>query len=199
MTKLDDTPLGQLRYVANISWPRSGHHMLVGLCRNYFGSDFHYCEFYNKDIDCCRKFPCARQNKIVMSKNHDHKLDILLDDASPILIQIRSFKPSVVSNYELAVKNGREDSFKSFVNFATHYQNQYKPFYKKWITSDFDNERLIVRYEDITKNPETIFSDVLRFIAPGIVVDVNRVQEAIENVNKVTVEKSVPIVQKNRV
>ena len=50
--------------------------------------------------------------------------------------------------------------------------------------------------EDITKNPETIFSDVLRFIAPGIVGDVNRVQEAIENVNKVTVEKSVPIVQK---
>ena len=75
-------------YVVGISWPRSGHHMLLRLLKLYFGPSFGYCSLYGDRPEhpevpqCCRCVPCTNAGKINFSKNHDF-------DLSPV-IQYRS-------------------------------------------------------------------------------------------------------------
>jgi len=58
-----------LRYVAGVSWPRSGHHLLQRLLQSYFPSLL-YCDFYGAETDCCKRIPCSRP-KVGFSKSHD--------------------------------------------------------------------------------------------------------------------------------
>jgi hypothetical protein len=95
-----------LRYVANISWPRSGHGLFIRILQAYLGTEFNYCEFYGSSNDiCCKKFPCKKPT-ITMSKNHDFQLNTNLATDEPAIIQIRAFIPSIISWFEMSVNRG---------------------------------------------------------------------------------------------
>lgn len=185
-----------LRYVACVSWPRSGHHLLVRLCEKYFESDFGYCEFYGSEYPCCRNFPCQKQSQIKLSKNHDHDLHLDFDGSAPLLIQIRAFEPSVVSNFELAVRNGAPDTRESFENFALEELAKFNQFSEKWCQRDYGCERLIVQYEDLVDRPLSTLSSITSFLAPSHTPDPQRMKQAISSVDGETVERGKTEVRK---
>lgn len=139
-------------YVIGVSWPRSGHHLLARLLRLYYGPDFAYCGFYGQ-AECCGTAPCARAGEIRYSKNHDFDGALPQDSSRRYLIQTRAFAPSVVSNFELYLREGGRDDAASFARFASAQFTAYRAFQDKWVTSEFARSQTVIPYEDLLRNP----------------------------------------------
>jgi hypothetical protein len=138
-----------LNHVSGVSWPSSGHHLLCRLLERYFVHRWQYCDFYEQP-GCCGQFPCARQGQITFTKNHDNDLD-LPEPTGRVLVQYRDFMPSVVSNFELYIKDGNDDTRESFENFARYHVPRWATFVRKWVVSS--PGRLIIKYEDLVSDP----------------------------------------------
>lgn len=177
------------RYVVGVSWPRSGHHLVVNVLHEYFENEFAYCEFYTPS-DCCKSAPCARREYIKLSKNHDFLLKMPIVVDYPHFIQYRSFLPSVVSAFELFIEQGQPDTFTSFEKFATKEARIYNKFLAKWVFgTKRPRERLILRYEDLTSERGVyLISDVIRFFAKNHCVDTGRLARICESIRKEYVE-----------
>jgi hypothetical protein len=186
----------ELRYAACITWPRSGHHLLVRLCQEYFEEAFGYCEYYGTDLPCCRNFPCTKRDVITLSKNHDNHLDLQFDGTVPLIVQVREFVPSVISNFELAVRNGRPDTRASFEGFVKREFEKYNAFFDKWVNSKIAEERLVVFYEDLTNEVVETLSKVIVFLAPEHSIAYAKLRSIVERVDAVTVKKKEVLVQK---
>lgn len=144
----------QPSYVMGVSWPRSGHHLLARLLRLYYGPTFTYCGFYGQ-ADCCGTAPCARAGGIRYSKNHDFDGTLTQDPSQRYLIQTRAFAPSVVSNFELYLRDGGSDDAPSFARFASAQFTAYRAFQDKWVTSDFAKAHTVIPYEALVRDPAT--------------------------------------------
>lgn len=139
-------------YVMGVSWPRSGHHLLARLLRLYYGPNFSYCGVYEQR-ECCGQMPCARAGQIRYSKNHDFEGALPQDLSQRYLIQTRAFAPSVVSNFELYLREGGTDDAESFARFASAQFTAYRAFQTKWVTSDFARTQLVISYEELLQDP----------------------------------------------
>lgn len=175
--------------VIGVSWPRSGHHMLVRMLQLYFGPGFGYCDFYGgkpwvDDIDtCCGQIPCARSDRIQLTKNHDFDLDLPQIAGQRYLVQYRDFAPSVVSNFELFVRNGGADTALSFREFASGQFTRYLGFMQRWVHSDFIKDQLVLNYGTFLDDPQTELGRAVAFIAPDNPVDTDRIARAIAEVD----------------
>lgn len=178
-------------HASGVSWPRSGHHLLVRLLTGYFGPAFGYCEFYNvkpslKEIPvCCGQRPCAHADRIALSKDHDFELDRPQIPGQRYLVQYRAFAPSVVSNFELALRDGREDSADSFRVFVSAEFSRYLGFTSRWVHSDFANAEGILRvlYEDLVTDPCGILAEAVAYLAPGHAPQVSRIRAVVRAVD----------------
>ena len=106
-----------LKHFTGVSFPRSGHHLLVRVLNKYFGPKFVYCEYYNP-ADCCRAVPCEFADRVTFSKNHDYESCVPILTHQRYLIQYRAFVPAVVSDYELHARQLADDSRALFRKFA---------------------------------------------------------------------------------
>lgn len=182
-------------YVVGISWPRSGHHMLVRLLKLYFGSSFHYCGFYRGEERpttvkrCCGKVPCAYPGKVHFSKNHDFDLSVPQVRGQKYLIQYRDFVPSVVSNFEVFVRNGGEDTRTSFRRFASAEFDRYLDFKQKWVTSAFAQDQLVLDYGALLEDPKGELARAVAYFAPGDATDSDRIAEAVASVDGQKIEQ----------
>lgn len=147
-------------YVMGVSWPRSGHHLLVRLIRLYYGPKFTYCGFYGQP-DCCGQTPCARAGMIRYSKNHDFDGTLPQDAEQRHLIQTRAFAPSVVSNFELYLREGGRDDAASFARFASAQFTAWRAFQDKWVTSGFARTQTVIPYEALIRDPATALTYAL--------------------------------------
>jgi len=147
-------------YVMGVSWPRSGHHLLARLLSLYIGPKFTYCGFYGQP-DCCGQAPCARAGTVRYSKNHDFDGTLPQDNARRYLIQTRAFAPSVVSNFELYLREGGSDDATSFARFASAQFTAYRAFQEKWVTSAFAEGQTVIPYEALIRDPATALSHAL--------------------------------------
>lgn len=178
-------------HASGVSWPRSGHHLLVRLLTGYFGPAFGYCEFYNvkpsvKDIPlCCGQRPCANANRIALTKDHDFELNTPQIRGQRYLVQYRAFAPSVVSNFELAVRDGYEDSAASFRVFVSAEFSRYLGFTRRWVHSDFARAEGILRvlYEDLVTDPCGVLSEAAAYLAPGHEPDTARIRAVVREVD----------------
>lgn len=179
----------QCRYVVGVSWPRSGHHLLVNMLKNYFGKEFVYCEFYVPN-DCCKTVPCARAPAVTFTKNHDFDLQTPITPGFPYLIQYRAFLPSVVSAFELFVRSGKPNTPEAFRTYARNMAVGYNAFLWKWVIGTAcPNEKLVCSYEEITSdNKIALFSNIIKFFAPNHSVNEDRLTELTESVQKMLVE-----------
>jgi len=109
------------------------------------------------------------------------------------LVQYRSFVPSVVSNFELHVRGGGEDSPQAFRVFARSEFGRYRAFMRKWVESDFARSQFILRYEDFMADPAGQLARALACFDPATPVDAARVTEAVRNIaaERVTAEQIV--------
>ncbi|NVJ64837.1 MAG: hypothetical protein HWD84_11510 [Flavobacteriaceae bacterium] len=185
-----------------VSWPRSGHHLLVRLLKGYFGERFGYCEFHQghptpKGLGpCCKRVPCAHADRVALSKNHDFDLDVPQIPGHRYLVQYRDFTPSVVSNFELAVRAGLEDSAKAFRGFASQQFDHYEGFTRKWVHSDFMQGQLLLHYDALTGDPEATLARVVQAMAPGAPVDAARIRDAVASADGQSVANRQITVQK---
>ena len=147
-------------YVMGVSWPRSGHHLLARLLRLYYGPTFTYCGVYGQ-ADCCGQAPCTRAGDIRYSKNHDFEGALPQDPSQRYLIQTRAFTPSVVSNFELYLREGGTDTADSFARFASAQFTAWRAFQDKWVTSDFAATQTVIPYEDLIRDPATALTFAL--------------------------------------
>ncbi|MDG2382815.1 MAG: sulfotransferase domain-containing protein [Pirellulaceae bacterium] len=174
-----------LRYVACVSYPRSGHHLTAGVLRRYFADAFVYCQYYQQDADaCCQSFPCTNA-KVTMTKNHD--MDIAENEQSgipqlpgvPYLVLLRNFLEAAVSDYHLYLR-GHEDSCEAWRAFATRKSVFYRRFVNKWLNKSPELEILIVRYEDLTARPLQTYSKITEFFKPSEPIDTEHLQNVIK-------------------
>lgn len=185
--KSDDVaPDGRVSIFQSKSMPRSGHHFLVKLLRDYFGSEFAYCEFYNPE-NCCKQMPCTKPfnqagtNSLLLQKSHDFRFNDPVDPSQRYLIEYRHPVPRSQSNFELALRRGlREDThedFWSFVDASVKYQIA---FFRKWIQTPPPNAVLLA-YERLSQDPDAELSRVVEFMT-GAPADSQRVREAVDHV-----------------
>ncbi|MCL3883983.1 hypothetical protein [Marivita sp. GX14005] len=147
-------------YVMGVSWPRSGHHLLARLLRLYFGESFAYCAFYGQ-AGCCGTAPCARAGTIRYSKNHDFDGRLPQTRGQRVLIQTRAFTPSVVSNFELYLREGGTDDAASFAHFASAQFTAWRAFQAKWVTSRYGQGQTVIPYEDLIADPAAALARAL--------------------------------------
>ncbi|RAZ90009.1 hypothetical protein DPM33_14255 [Mesorhizobium hawassense] len=178
----------KVRYVAGVSWPRSGHHLMHRLALAYFGGDFRYCLFYTSDPACCGSAPCTRLG-MNFTKNHDFDLSVPILPDVPYLIQYRSLTPATISDFELYLLDGGADTKESFQEFARIRAEGWAAFMAKWVDSPVRFERLLVRYEDLVADPHRAFDAAVRFFAPGTKPDQERLARVIEGETHVAVTK----------
>ena len=179
--------LPNMSHVSGISWPRSGHHLLVRLLGLYFGDNFGYCQFYGTDNTCCKTFPCTRTD-VNLTKSHDFKLGVPLISGQKYMIQYRTFVPSMVSNFELFVRRGGKDDRASFLTFAVHEFAKYSAFVEKWVSVPMSPPQLIVRYEDLLANPLTELRRVVKYFYPNSPVNEQALSFAVATVDGQKIE-----------
>lgn len=176
-------------YVIGVSWPRSGHHLLVRLLKIYFGPDFGYCDFYGGVKDCCKTVPCRRRGEIVLTKSHDFDRKLPQLRKQKYLVQYREFIPSVVSNFELHVRNGAADTLESFRKFASTEFDRYQLFVQKWVSSPFGQTQLVIRYEDLLNDTEGCLAETVLYLCPGVELDRAKLRQALEKVDGERIEQ----------
>lgn len=175
------------RPVVGVSWPRSGHHLLVRLLQAYFAGSFHYCDFYPDVTECCRACPCKWGR--TFTKNHDFDLMVPKLVGRPYLVQYRSFLPSVISNYELYVFNGNDDNPRMFRCFLEDQLERYRAFVEKWCDASDGVEKCLVKYEDLTSSPMPTLTRIVEFFAPGSVVDRARAEGVLSSAGSEKIER----------
>jgi hypothetical protein len=174
-----------LRYVACMSYPRSGHHLTVRLLAGYFGEQFRYCQFYDRPAGCCGQFPCTARD-VNLTKNHDMDLGQTLGlglpklRELPYLVLVRNFLDAAVSDYNLYLRE-HEDSLETWQSFAQRKLGYYQRFVRKWILLDDDVEKLVVRYEDLTSRPEEWMGRIVGYFAPGEPIVLERIRELVSD------------------
>lgn len=164
--------------------------MLVRLLQKYFGPDFHYCNFYAEPPGCCGTVPCSTPRKTQLSKNHDFDLKVPQVAGQKYLIQYRDFVPSVVSNFELYVRQGNPDTQGSFRTFVSAEFARYRGFVDKWVTSEFGRRQLVLRYDDFLADPAAGLARAVAYFDAGAAVDPERIRMAVDTIDGERIEQS---------
>ncbi|MGE0492525.1 MAG: sulfotransferase [Vulcanimicrobiota bacterium] len=163
-----------------VSFPRSGHHLLVRLLWDYFNGPgpvsthpepnraFVYCSYYGH----CHQVPCSLP-ETNFQKHHD--LDLSLATDLPCLVQVRSPLPALRSYYQL-FEEGRLPRLEAedWDTFARRGLAYHLAFCHKWLP----RAGLVVSYESMLADPEATLSRVIEWLGAGS-VDQTRVRQAI--------------------
>lgn len=197
-----------MRKVICITFPRSGHHLLVNVILKYFSGnveysetkgemaeslcqnvltagELQYCEFYNH----CKQTPCS-DPKTNFQKNHDFYLELQPSDEFFYIILYRHPLDSLVSLYNYCLLNTLDVFLGSGVNFnKTGWENFareniifWKNFVGKWIIGRRSKNKLFISYEELTDLPLISFINIIKFIDPGSAVNLELLESAIKKV-----------------
>ena len=187
----------RLRYVACVSYPRSGHHVTQRVLQAYFGETFRHCEFYRTPPgECCKSFPC-RDPTVTMSKCHDFGLCGLFGRgvrpprSTRCLVLVRSFLDAAVSEYEMTRRDAPQlpDTAASWKRFAWERTGYYRRFVSKWASGGDGDHRRLIRYEDLTASPYDVLGGVVGWIDPSKPPDGERLGACIEGVSALEVHE----------
>src|SRR3954447_17778449 len=93
----------------------------------YYGSDMHYCEFYNPP-SCCKTVPCTRAGQHLVSFQKNHDRDFLLSndiEGALYIVQYRHPIPEALSDRELDLRDGTGRR-------SVHYRRT-QSYYQRWL------------------------------------------------------------------
>lgn len=122
-----------------ISFPRSGHHLLVRGLQAALNEELVYCEPYISEHNM-EVSPYTN-----VQKSHDFNLDEPIDPSLKYIIQIRGFEQAIKSWYKI------EDLEQPFEEFYREKREYYDGFLSKWVFGPVPNT-LFVSFHDITTN-----------------------------------------------
>ena len=151
------------------TFPRSGHHLLIRIIDEYYGSRFLYYKrtsrnvektkkhvVYNKHADLTEFSPIPFK-QVSLQKNHDYGLcrgqesnfEYLSDKFSKHIIQIRHPLESIVSFYYHRSKTKVLN--RCWEDFAVDIMHWWKKFVEQWIECSLPE--LLIRYDRFVKDP----------------------------------------------
>lgn len=168
--------------IINISFPRSGHHLLVNILKKYFKDEIKYCEYYISNEGCgCFGGPnpnnvlCIKEETNFQKQHDFEKLFYRprvflvpkdLDRKYLILYRKNKYK-ALLSWYEMFLDDPNskiEHSEEGFREFMSWFSNFYNKWVNKWVRDKEIKDKLTITYEDLTSDTvETIF-EVIKFI-----------------------------------
>lgn len=121
-----------------VSFPRSGHHLLVRGLTEALDHKLVYSEYYNcvHNLNTCEY--------VNLQKSHDFN-DEPIDPEGNYIVMIRGFELAVESWYE---SQPREISFEEFRDSQQPY---FDSFMEKWVLPEMNN-RLLINYHDFVDN-----------------------------------------------
>ena len=169
--------------VQGVSFPRSGHHILVDVLSSYFGSTFQYCGFYL----LCEQRPCAgRVNHL--QKNHDHELTLPIDADHDYLIQYRHPLHSITSHYEHKLRHGEfspeQDSRDTWEEFALASVGHWRSWARKWLIANTNPRAFKLAYEEIMANAPGVLARLVQFFGPSHPVDLAHLHRIIRQITR---------------
>ena len=189
------TKNGSLKKTVCVSYPRSGHHLLINMLFKYYSGntefptvdvddchrlitagEFSYCEYYRH----CSKgryntfVPCP-SIPVVQKYHGTHGFGInkhgheFVTDYN-VIIQHRSPVPATISNYErMLVQRRKRDGRLAWNYFLHRSLKLWKLWVKRWVHSD--PGPLSIDYDDLIREPSTQLARVIASIEPGHEVD----------------------------
>lgn len=185
-----------LRKVFFITFPRSGHHLLVRCLAKYFSENpesefntpgsseltkmtgtfkagnFTYCENYSH----CQQFGCSSP-EVLFQKSHDFQLTDPVSRRLKYIVQYRE-------NYGAAIKSWYEIEAKPN-GYLEQYNNKqiafYQRFLKKWVEPDPEPNRLLIEFKYFTHYPDIVLRQAISFCEPGAVVNEQLLARVIEH------------------
>ena len=184
------------RTVQSVSFPRSGHLLLYGLLRKYFGEGFSRCEYYH----CCQSVPCKKG--AVYQKNHDFELDLSNDPETFHIIQYRRSAQAQLNAYFRFVhfpkqraffgrqseRPARPDAYiadsarlkRKYRRFIKKNRTYFEGFVRKWVLTNTNPNTYLLEYADFVAQPLPHLTALIRLLAPAHPVDEVRVATLID-------------------
>jgi hypothetical protein len=155
-----------------VTYPRSGHHIMLGLLDTFLNVSDNYCEFYecknnrNETISCCsaglpwrkKNNSCGAGRKLI--KTHDFDLDVPYQEDCNYLIQLRNPLLSISSWYELEKKKG--GAVVEWSVFLEDKFNFWLGFTDKWLSLRDRNNILVVSYDSL--GDQNVLEDIGSFL-----------------------------------
>lgn len=184
--------------VINVTFPRSGHILLMQLLSGYLKDKFKYCEFYKAAGCChCHTIPCITPDT-VFQKQHDFfrflPPSILFIVPKNLknwkyLISYREPIPAIISWYEMYVGDGLlDDDIKAWQYFALKAHLFYKQWVKKWVEDTEIYGKMITTYKELIEKPEATLTKILTFMDAEI--DLEKVKKVV-SVNNIKYRRNV--------
>lgn len=142
-----------------VTFPRSGHHLLVDILTEYQPS-LTYCEFYG----CCNTYPCV--HKSTLQKNHDFALDLVPGPDEIVVVQHRRAVDKALQSWRELLQAAGADGSQCT-----------REFYDRWAAKWLGRGYREIAYEDLCGSPVATASGVLSLL--GIKADLQRLSEII--------------------
>lgn len=125
----------------------------------------------------------ARANQT--DKMHDATVNhggVPKDPSVPYLILVRNYLEAVVSDFNLYLRS-HEDGSEIWQTFAKRKTEYYRRFVTKWVLENEGLDALVVKYEDLTAQPESMFHQMIEFFQPKEQVDLEWLKQVINESN----------------
>ncbi|MCU7554442.1 sulfotransferase domain-containing protein [Alteromonas sp. ASW11-19] len=147
-----------------VTFPRSGHHILVGLLDTFCYANNEYCEFYTcsdadgNKIDCPSSgLDWTRKNNLCgagkrITKTHEFDLSLPFVEERKYLVQLRNPVLSVSSWYELEKSTG--GLTQSYEEFIDDKMNFWESFATKWYQYFEKENVLYAPYNSLSSKPK---------------------------------------------
>ena len=197
-----------IRKIQCVSFPRSGHGLLVKCLGQYFGSDFHYCP------DVFRKVH-FKDPKTNYQKNHDFDLCLPNTPLWYYVIQYRHPIESVISWYKWEVDNAvkaekntrwrtlinrklplwnlytQRDTQQRWLEFVKLHIPFWQRFVRKWVIQNQNPNTCFVPYSELVADSCRVIWEVILFVNPFKPVNHEAVRQIVAR-NDIGIKHKVP-------
>lgn len=128
-----------------VTFPRSGHHLLMSMMQKYYGDEMVYCENYSH----CGQVWCP-DPKTTVQKTHDLDLDVPTDLDVDYVIQMRNVRPAIESWYKSATIH--KWTTLPWPDFLEEKMAFYEAWSRKWL-KPFGPDAPCIQYATLVEHP----------------------------------------------
>ena len=179
-----------------ISYPRSGHHLLVDSLLKYYGNSFKgrswevitkragkLCYCPESGIARRSNFNCINKD-VNLKKDHDLNLDLEIDPKYKYIVLYRHPFKSIISSFFIGKnkygdKLSREDFFTHFLPIKLKY---WRGFTYKWVRDDSDH-KMHITYVNLVDDFEDTVKKVVQFLQSEEEIDEERIKKVHVNMD----------------
>ncbi len=170
-TEIIDRCVSDPNFPYLVSFPRTGSHWLRLIMELYFEKPALIRSFYYKDA---LEFTCFHQHDFDLKLKRNRVIYLFRDPVHTVFSQLKYYKEDYTDT-----------------ELISYWAMQYRKHLVKWLIEEkFTNEKLVLRYEDLSKSLEICFKSLSAFI--GVDYDNSKLKRANYKVTKNEVKNRTP-------